>query len=241
MMEFEGGDIADEGFTPASSPAPAQRQSWTPKRNALLTWFERTAPALAPVYEGAVTIVSHDEFPGRVVFVWHAIREIRNRLPDAVAGENQGSRVEYGDLVAEIHRCCLADGWQEDGGVLLPGSDTPPATGPGRLLISPDVMVAVANAVAGHTAVANRNKANAERLFAAVSGSNVPAYAVRVWNRTGRRAYKLAHVGNEPVSAQDESALADEFAAFEGTLHSFANRSFENMDDLDEILLAANR
>jgi hypothetical protein len=231
-----------EGPEPSgSSAAPIDDPCWTPKRRALLDWFERAAPALAPVYAGAVTMVNDETFPGRVVFVWHAIREIRNRLPDALAGEGEGSRIEYGDLVQEIHRCCVADGWSEDGTVPMVGGNTPPAEGPARVSISPDLTVAVGSAVAGYAAIATRNQINAERLFAATAGSDAPPYAVRVWKKSGHRAHKLAHVGRQPVAAHDEGSLIDEFGAFEAILHSFANRSFENMDALDEILAAANR
>jgi hypothetical protein len=39
----------------------------------------------------------------------------------------------------------------------------------------------------------------------------------------------------------DEASLESEFAAFETVLMAMANRSYENMDDLDDILGSANR
>jgi hypothetical protein len=48
-------------------------------------------------------------------------------------------------------------------------------------------------------------------------------------------------VQNKPVDPDDEAALESEFAAFEATLMAIANCSYENMDDLDEILGSANR
>jgi hypothetical protein len=101
--------------------------------------------------------------------------------------------------------------------------------------------LAVGRLVAEHAAIADRNRAKAQRLFEAVAGSTAPAYVVRTWLRGGRQAHKLAHVQNKPFDPDDEASLESEFAAFEAALVAIANRSYENMDDLDEILGSANR
>ncbi len=184
-----------------------QDSCWTAKRCELLAWLERAAPQLARLYAGAVTMATDAEFPGRVVFVWHAIREIRNRLPDSLAGQVASSSVQYGELASDVWRCWVDDGWPEDGSLALAESSEPSASGPERYEVSQRVLVAVANLVSGHVAVANRNKANAERLFEAVAGTAVPAYVVRAWVRGGRKAHKLAHVHNKPVDPKDEGSL----------------------------------
>jgi hypothetical protein len=53
------------------------------------------------------------------VFVWHAMREIRNRLPDAVAGEVASSSLQYRTLADEVQRCWIEDGWPSDGAIAL--------------------------------------------------------------------------------------------------------------------------
>jgi len=181
------------------------------------------------------------DFPGRVVFVWHAMREIRNRLPDAVAGEVASSSVQYRDFAEEIQRCWMEDGWPSGGEIALSDPSEPSAIGPVRHEVSSDLLLTVGRLVGGHAAIAERNEANAQRLFDAVAGSAAPAYVVRTWLRGGRQAHKLAHVQNKPVDPEDEASLESEFAAFEAALLAIANRSYENMDDLDEILGSANR
>jgi hypothetical protein len=59
---------------------------WTPERRRLHEWLLREASHLAPVYEASVRMMSDRDFPGRVWFVAHALRDIRNRLPAALAG-----------------------------------------------------------------------------------------------------------------------------------------------------------
>src|SRR5712691_4920516 len=86
-----GGHVTTAAEPTAAGP---QNSCWTAKRRGLLTWLERVAPQLACLYAGAVAMAANHEFPGRVVFVWHAIREIRNRLPDFLAGEVASSYVQ---------------------------------------------------------------------------------------------------------------------------------------------------
>ena len=186
-------------------------------------------------------MAANHEFPGRVVFVWHAIREIRNRLPDSLAGEVASSYVQYGDLASDVWHCWVDDGWPEDGSLALAEQSEPSASGPERYEVSRRVLVAVANLVAGHFTAGRRTQANAERLFEAVAGTAVPAYVVSTWMRGGRKAHKLAHVHNKPVDPKEEESLASDFAIFERALMAIAKRSYENLDDLDEILGSANR
>jgi hypothetical protein len=117
----------------------------------------------------------HD-FPGRGVFVWHAMREFRNRLPDAVAGEIGSSSLEYKDLADQIQQHWGEDGWPSDGAVPLSDPTEPSASGPARHEVSRDLLLAVGRLVAGHAAIAVRNQANAQRLVEAVAGSAAPTY-----------------------------------------------------------------
>ena len=73
-LDLGGPDVAGEPW-------------WRPERIELFGWLENNAPALAPVYRGALALAVLDSFPGRVHFVAHAIREIRNRLPSALSLE----------------------------------------------------------------------------------------------------------------------------------------------------------
>lgn len=68
---------------------------WTEPRQELRAWFQRNAPSLGELYEGALRMFFAPEFPGRVRFVAHAVREIRNRLPDAIAGPKIGGTFQW--------------------------------------------------------------------------------------------------------------------------------------------------
>jgi hypothetical protein len=126
----------------ATDPGVSPASCWTAKRLRLRDWLERTAPQLAQVYAGAVTMAFDPDFPGRVVFVWHAMREIRNRLPDAVAGEVDSSSLEYGDLAKSIRRCWIEDDLPNDGEIVPTDPSEPSARGPARYEISRELLVA---------------------------------------------------------------------------------------------------
>jgi hypothetical protein len=160
-----------------------------------------------------------------------------------VAVKVASSSLQYGDLARKIQRRWIEDGWPHDGVLALSDPSEPSASGPARYEVSRDLLLAVADLVAGHAAVAVRNQANAQRLFEAVAGSTAaPTYAVRTWMALGgRRAHKLAHAHNRPADPDDEASLESAFSAFEAALLAIASRSYENMDDLDEILGSANR
>jgi hypothetical protein len=240
-MESQDGSMPDAVGSAAADPGASADSCWTDKRLMLRDWLQRTAPQLAEVYAGAVTMAFDREFPGRVVFVWHAMREIRNRLPGAVAGKVASSPVEYGVLAEDIQRCWREDGLPNDGEIAPTDPSEPSASGPARYEVSRDLLVAVGRLVGGHAGIADRNLANAQRLFEAVTGSAPPPYVIRSWVRSGRQAVALAHVRNKPVDPGDEASLESEFVAFEAILMAIVNRSYENMDDLDEVLGSANR
>lgn len=214
---------------------------WTSRRLELQRWLKLNAPALAPVYTAAVQMALDEAFPGRVWFVAHAIREIRNRLPDALAGEIASSRTEYRQLAEEVHSCWIEDGLPEDGSTPVVDAADPGASGPVRYEISQSLLSSVGGLVAGHLAVSDRNEENARRLFEVAAGGPIPRYVVKAWLRGTRWAQAFAHIRNKPLRPSDELSLIENFEAFEEALLAIARRSYENMDDLDEILGSANR
>ena len=226
--------------TPVSAGKPAQITPWTPQRLRIYAWLKAQAPALAPVYEGVVRMAVDPSFPGRVWFVAHAVRDMRNRLPDAIAGPVKGSRTEYSQLAAEITRCWIEDGFPKDGSTLMEIATEPSAEGPERVLISATLMNAVADLVAGHIAIGPRKQERAHRLFTAVAGQPVPDYAVRAWIDTTDRVESFAHLRNKPLTPDQEAEFDEIFAASERALLAMANRSYENMDEIDDLLDSAN-
>ena len=78
------------------------RSCWTAARTQILEWLKRNAPSLAELYEGAVVMLHDSSLPGRTRFISHAVREIRNRLPDAFDGGTRSPRLDYTKRVDAI-------------------------------------------------------------------------------------------------------------------------------------------
>jgi hypothetical protein len=203
-------------------------------------WLTRRVPQLGAVYEGALRIISDENFPGRVHFAWHAVREIVNRLPDTFAEEIIRKRTEYPDLSEEICQRWKEDGWPEDGQFPMTEDNEAPSEGPRRFEISETLLVATGALVTGHRAVEERMRDKALRMFESISIGEVPDYAVSTWVKAGRAAVKLAHVPAKPLDVKHSDSLASDFARFEDILIALANPSYENMDDLDDLLASAN-
>jgi hypothetical protein len=231
-----------DGDTPGTAPSIEPGGShWNQRRLELRRWLEVNAPSLAPVYVAGVTMAVDETFPGRVWFVAHAIREIRNRLPDALAGEVASSQTDYPGLADKVHARWLDDGLPSAGSPPVWAELAPTSSGPSSVEVSPQLLQAVAELLAGHLAVGETNEAKARRLFESVADGPVPPYVVKTWLRGTRWANAYAHVRNKPLKSDDEAGLIGNFVSFERALMAIASWSYENMDDLDEILGFANR
>lgn len=181
-------------------------------RRHILEWLKSEVPALAPVYDGAVRMIREPDFPGRVHFIAHAMREIMNRLPDAFTKDAHTGRVEYSELVDDIAACWKegelpTDQCREVVEILLRQHRVPPIT----------------------------NRERAEQLFKATISEMPSDYTklVTLWMKTRRKIEKQVHVGKDPIS---EGRLAERFNDLEWLLKTISTKPYEDMDRIDEIL-----
>jgi hypothetical protein len=122
---------------------------WNETRKMLLSWFENNAPSLGELYEGALRMVYDENFPGRVRFVSHAVREIRNRLPGVIAGYKSGSSLQYSNRLEEIAKIWQESGLPVDGSlpIKITTEDLPSST---DVLIPKKVYEKISNLVGDH-------------------------------------------------------------------------------------------
>ena len=183
-------------------------------RRRILEWLEAKAPALAPVYDGAVRMILEPEFPGRVHFIAHAMREIMNRLPDVYTDDDHTGQIKYRALVDDIAAC-----WQE-----------------GRLPTY-QCRIVVETLLRQHKVPSTKNRERAEQLFKATV-SEVPSDYTNLadkWMKARRGGEEKAHVG-DPEVPTSEGSLLEHFNDLETLLKTLSARSYEDMDRLDEIL-----
>lgn len=74
------------------------------QRQELLEWFRKEAKPLSQAYEGAVKLITDQDFPGRLNFIAHAIRDICNRLPFVLDPQNEPQRVDYEGRMDQIEK-----------------------------------------------------------------------------------------------------------------------------------------
>ncbi len=205
-------------------------------------WLNRYAPALEPLYRGALWLVGLGSFPGRVHFIAHAIREIRNRLPGALGPKVEKRGAGYRDLTDTIRGRWLAEGLPEDGRLWLSEESAPSASGPRRHEVSVGLLVSVGKLVAAHSEAEANREARERAGFGALNelGSN-PSYVSRNWGRRTREAHKFAHARDDPLPAGADEEWVAKFYAFEQELMAISRPSYENLDELDRLLDGTNR
>ena len=67
----------------------------------IFEWLKEQDECIGELYEAAVRMVEDDSLPGRKRLICHAVREIRNRLPEKVGAEGIRKRVDYTNEVEE--------------------------------------------------------------------------------------------------------------------------------------------
>jgi hypothetical protein len=222
---------------------------WTPLRMDLHLWFERNAPSLGELYKGALNMtfleVFPEAFPGRVRFVAHAVREIRNRLPDIIAGPKAGWRLDYKSRLDDIGNLWKRSGLPFDGSTptrvserdALPSNDDIPLPYP--------VFQEVANLVRDHERARETRSEAARRLFLAIDPNNCVSEAIlrpRIenWLKTTEWFVERAHDRGQKDAEMGGDELKGRFESFELALSAMVREFFKTVEALHEILEQAN-
>ncbi|MDA2933696.1 hypothetical protein MYX82_05080 [Acidobacteria bacterium AH-259-D05] len=218
---------------------------WTAQRRKLQAWFGRNAPSLGELYEGAVSIVCEPEFPGRVRFVSHAVREIRNRLPDVVSGLRAPKRLDYKNRLDDIVKHWQKEGLPLDGSVppvSVTAMDTPLSD---CVPVRNRLFRRVSSLVKDHTDTREKPEQAAFRMFDALAPENEDLLnslrpIILQWLEITNWFVRHAH----DSGTQDKDFLWDDFVRrfelFETILVSLIREFFKTLEELDAILEEAN-
>ena len=201
---------------------------------------QERANHLAPIYRAALRMTMEESFPGRVHLVAHAMREIRNRLPDAIAGVVKPGP-SYQDLATKVRSRWEKEGLPSDGPLSLSATLEPSTSGPEQYEVSVELLRVVADLVDANVRTTGNSRRQARRMFEAIWGEPPPSYVVDNWFRTKDWISKHMHVDNKAHGPEADTEVAAIFGAFENALFAISNRSYQNLEELDEILASANR
>jgi hypothetical protein len=209
------------------------------KRRELLAWFKGNAPSLAEAYEGAIHLIADENFPGRIHFISHAVRDITDRLAFALDSGIQSKRVQYEYAMDKIQAK-----WKS----INPISDeTIKIEKDATVTISYEVALQIDAIVTAHKNRRSRSS-NYDLLFRFLmrqepTNAQVNERLVENFKRLHKWFMDLTHLRTkyEKVPHINESELKKQFEVFEGILHSFVGNFFTGTEELDEILKQANQ
>ena len=210
---------------------------WTPLRRELLNWFRTNAAPLAEAYEGAIRLIDDGDFPGRIHFVAHAVRDISDRLVYVLDPQLKAGRVQYENELDRIEKH-----WPQ----LMSVGDTNDAVAETETLrINHKVASMIDSLVKAHRERRLR-PSNYELLFRFLMRkeplqAEVNERLVRDFAKMRGWFMDLTHLRREQTPVIDESELQTQFKKFEGMLHSFVGNFFTGKKELDEILRQANQ
>ncbi len=234
---------------PTSSNGPdAQPQSTaylTQSRLELHEWFNRNAPSLGELYEGALRMLyGEDNFPGKTRFVAHSVREIRNRLPDVITGQKVRGRFDCINRLDE-----LAEDWKKAGLSLesvIPMQVTAEQSIPSSdIRLSRKLMQKIATLLKDHVAAREKRHDTATRLFKGFTSEdqnlgNTLRPVIMQWMDVTEWFMKKTHDSGNQDNSIDGKEFIRNFELFEKTLGALEHGFFTTVEGLDEILEDAN-
>lgn len=237
------------------SPPAEVTDDLPPLRREVADSLRRHASDLAELYEGALRILSEAHFPGKVRFVAHAIREIVNRLPDAM-GAPRAAHIQYQDLCDKIENDWRKHGLPSDG-TLPPDPESGSNPKITDVKLPRSVYLKMGVLVRTHAEGRDANDRRWDRLFEMIEPDDPAAEARfaflrREWRAIGRLAVGRAHVpatgsdiSNRPSPPSDDSTSDEDMVKgclerLEAALGAFFREFFKTTDELDKILEEAN-
>jgi len=244
MEAFPPSDVPPADVPPVAGPVGSH---WTQNRVKLLTWFRRNAPSLGELYEGAVNMVFGKPLPGRTRFVAHAVRDIRNLLPEKIAGKKGGSRFEWKQQLDGLTR-----NWQKAGFSLVGSIPINMSQGgnfsesrPTEVNVPNDLILRIAGVLNEHSRTSETRREAATRLFEACSPGNKRGREslkpiVDQWMDITEWFVERVHDSGLADGDHDWDEFTRHFVLFEDTLTSLLGEFFTTIEGLDDILDDAN-
>jgi len=240
--------LPDDGSRPSLPSGPTlQDNYWSQLRKELSSWLNRNASSLGELYDGAVVLMEENRLPGRVRFVCHAVREIRNRLPDVMSGSKSTERLDYVNRLDALAKTWTKEGFGFSGITVGPSfSNDSGNTEPVNDVRVPRPLFArVAKLLGDHVTARERPSAKAARLFQGcvreTSGTFNPLQPIiRQWLQVTDWFMQRTHDSGSVDADCSVAEFREKFNLFEATLASLVRQFYNTTKELDEILEDAN-
>lgn len=236
----------DNSAVPSTEAKPSFPAAyWTTARQELVEWLVRLprfGPSLAELYQGAVELLWGHSVPGWKWFVGHAVRDIRNRLPECITGPTARTRADATNDVGKLVMALDSAGWSANS--LLQHWDVVATENvPQSDSISIPVPAAriLANIVRDYRAGCETRSEATGKLFETLDPNPYKRDEIaRRWWAATQWFMQRTHVSGEPQDDSDIEQYRTHFELCEAILHSVVGEFFTGLRELDEILDAAN-
>lgn len=208
------------------------------RRAGIRRWLAEHGPAQLEMFDAAIRILEDPDFPGRTPLLGHAVRELRNSLPDLV-GVPTVTPLQYRNKVDS-----LATTWER----LAPpsiGLNNDEGLVPDAIEL-PAKLVRKVRALlldhVGRSGTTGRTKA--EQLFLALAPGDNPGVlgpVVEHWWRVTEFFMNYTHIPRRgPPRDFDTREVEEKFELFEAALAALIGGFYATMDEIDALLDEAN-
>lgn len=238
----------DLGPSASSSPSSLPTGShWSNNRLELLAWFRRNASSLGELYQAAVTMLGESSLPGRSRFIAHAVREIRNRLPEVLSGAKSKPGFQWKQRLDELSKVWTKAGFSIDGSLPMTATLERQASAlpPPDVSMPRHLFLQIAETLHDHSLAREKPREAATRLFEVCAPENKQAKEtlgpiVVQWLEITEWFVRRAHDSGQCDNEHDWKEFASRFILFETTLIALRGQFFSTIQGLDEILDDAN-
>lgn len=223
------------------APRKPPGEYWTTSRLRLAQWFEENAPALGELYRGSLHILyANPQVPGRVRLISHAVREVRNNLPRAVAGAVTAQRYDTNKKLEN-----LAQSWAFDADGQGGGPTPEPTSRPAEISISWEKYQELNSLLRDFQNSLETRREAARRLFKVLAEEYSSTEAevepqVSQWLKVTEWFMERTHATEKVDSDYSWDEFKDKFGLFEETLTSLTSGYFHTEKGIDELLAEAN-
>jgi len=218
----------------------------TALQSELIHWFNSKSKSLGELYEGAVHLMNRNPpIPGHTRFIAHAVREIINRLPDAIAGSSGTGPLNYKNELDEIVKIWERTGLPLDDTLpreISPTSDDTELTIP----VQKRLFLRIAKLVKKHIETREKPEDIARRLFIGLEPGNEEFIdqlrpVIIKWIEIGRWYVGRAHNSKKTDAELITGEFRNHFDTFENILASLIRKFFDTTDELNAILDETNK
>lgn len=211
----------------------------------ILGWFQRNAPSLGELYKGSLRLLYDDQLPGYTRFVAHAVREIRNRLPEYLAGFKGGKRLDYRLRIEQLKKKWTTLSPLKNDVAGTSQETAEPSDDSQTIPIPIDIVREIGELIDDHLAVSEKRKDAAKSLFKAASIAGIDQAfplgpSVDMWLDVTDWFMNLVHDGGKVDEDIGLDQTRKKFNQFEGMINSLVGYFYSTTDTLDEILQEAN-